>query len=202
MLHCDVPTEHPGSDPACGSAHRSCLVVLPSPHCTRDSSTHLSPPGAGCCRGPRHTSTSPVSFSFSTKLRTSVSGPASRRRWRGQSAMESFWKSTANRNRHGSSEAEPAVPAWHSRGPASVYITFQRKHNSGWTPRYKDWEPRACLSGARMELDSARQELPDQALCSFYCPDPCWAPPRSLAACRRLYPLHGSPHSIQGSRWV
>lgn len=107
--------------------------------------------------------------------------------------MESFWKSTANRNRHGSSEAEPAVPAWHSRGPASVYITFQRKHNSGWTPRYKDWEPRACLSGARMELDSARQELPDQALCSFYCPDPCWAPPRSLAACRRLYPAAWKP---------
>lgn len=57
------------------------------------------PRGLGLCKEPTPTSTSPVSFSLSTKLRTSVSGPASRRRWRGQSAMDSFCNSTANQDR-------------------------------------------------------------------------------------------------------
>lgn len=84
------------------------------------SATHL--PALLCAphvktKGKSHqrTSTSPVSFSFSTKLSTSVSGPASSRRYRGYSVRGSFWKSTA-RTAHTPSEIRAQGSSGGQRG--------------------------------------------------------------------------------------
>lgn len=77
----------------------------------------------------------------------------------------------------GSSEAGPSIPAWHSRGPASIYIIFQSKRGNGQTP-HKDEEPRTqTMSFLSTEMDSGRRELPDEALCLFSCPDPMLGSP-------------------------
>lgn len=63
-------------------------------------------------RSPRRTSTSPVSFSFSTKLSTSVSGPASSRRYSGNSVRGSFCRSTAGDSRQHREPCRARREAW------------------------------------------------------------------------------------------
>lgn len=65
-------------------------------------------------RSPRPTSTSPVSFSFSTKLSTSVSGPASSRRYSGNSVRGSFCRRTAGDSRQHCEPCRARREAWNS----------------------------------------------------------------------------------------